>query len=554
MPALRSAGWVAALSLLASAVLASPAPPARAAGAGSPPARSAGCATSHPASWLLMAASLRAAGERRLGRVGPAARGAALAALLLAIFVPLFVTADAAFAEIVGDAFAWDLSADRTADRVAIFVLVAGLAGALALTAATPATAAGGPRTPLLGRTEWRIALTVLDVLFAAFVVLQLATLFGGDEHVLRTAGLTYAEYAREGFAQLMAVAALTLAVIALARRDDRVLRVLLGLLCALTLVVLASALKRLGLYEEAFGFTRLRLLAHGGIFWLAGLFVLVLAAGAARSATWLPRATVALSALIGLAFGLSNPDARIAEHNIARYERTGEIDLHHLAHLSPDAAPALARLPAPLAGGRSGRRGRRCGRRTGSPARASGAPVPARRSSAAERPLVDVPGRRRGVRPRPARRRGRGPLDGLGGGDEAGDVARLHEGGAAVEHLAQRRAVGGDHRRPARERLDRGQPEALVRRRQQERVRAGVEGGQLVVVDVAGDDHARQLARPLARRAHEHERELARRVDERGHAPVRIGVAQVADPQQVVLRHAVALAHGRDLLRRARG
>ena len=113
---------------------------------------------------------------------------------------------------------------------------------------------------------------------------------------------------------------------------------------------MLASALKRLGLYEEAFGFTRLRLLAHGGIFWLAGLFVLVLAAGAARGATWLPRATVALSALVGLAFGLSNPDARIAEHNIARYERTGEIDLHHLAHLSPDAAPALARLPAPLA------------------------------------------------------------------------------------------------------------------------------------------------------------------------------------------------------------
>jgi len=350
IPALRSAGWVAALSLLAAAVLAS---------LGAAGARSWRGVTVSAVGWLrnlvpglvvLVAASLRAAGERRVGRLGPAARGAALAALLLAIFVPLFVTADAAFAEIVDDAFAWDLSVDRTADRVAIFVLVAGLAGALALTAATPATAASGPRTPLLGRTEWRIALTVLDALFAAFVVLQLAALFGGDEHVLRTAGLTYAEYAREGFAQLMAVAALTLAVIALARRDDRVLRVLLGLLCALTLVVLASALKRLGLYEEAFGFTRLRLLAHGGIFWLAGLFVLVLAAGAARSATWLPRATVALSALIGLAFGLSNPDARIAEHNIARYERTGEIDLLHLAHLSPDAAPALARLPDPQA------------------------------------------------------------------------------------------------------------------------------------------------------------------------------------------------------------
>ena len=350
MPALRSAGWVAALSLLAAAVLAS---------LGATGARSSRAVAAGAVGWLhnlvpglvlLVAASLRAAGARRVGRLGPAARGAALAGLLLAIFVPLFVTADAAFADIVDDAFAWDLSVDRTADRVAIFVLVAGMAGALALTAATSAAAASGPRTPLLGRTEWRIALTALDALFAAFVVLQLAALFGGDEHVLRTAGLTYAEYAREGFAQLIAVAALTLAVIALARRDDRALRVLLGLLCALTLVVLASALKRLGLYEEAFGFTRLRLLAHGGILWLGGLFVLVLAAGAARTATWFPRATVALSALIGVAFGLSNPDARIAEHNIARYERAGEIDLHYLAQLSPDAAPALARLPAPLA------------------------------------------------------------------------------------------------------------------------------------------------------------------------------------------------------------
>ena len=48
--------------------------------------------------------------------------------------------------------------------------------------------------------------------LFAAFVALQIAALYGGHDHVLRTAGLTYAEYAHEGFAQLMVAAALTLA------------------------------------------------------------------------------------------------------------------------------------------------------------------------------------------------------------------------------------------------------------------------------------------------------------------------------------------------------
>jgi hypothetical protein len=272
-------------------------------------------------------------------RLGAGARGAALAAVLLAIFVPLFVAADAAFAEIVDGALTFDLTVDHAGDRLAAFLLVAGLTGALVLVAERRA-----PRPqralPNLGGTEWLIALVALDVLFAAFVTLQLATLFGGDEYVLRTAGLTYAEYAREGFGQLIAAAALTLAVIALARKDTPALKLLLGLLCALTLVVLASALKRLGLYEEAYGFTRLRLMAHGAILWLAALFALILAAGALKRGGLLPRATVALSALAALTFALSKPDGGIASHNLAR---AGEVDRAYLHDLSADAAPALA-------------------------------------------------------------------------------------------------------------------------------------------------------------------------------------------------------------------
>jgi hypothetical protein len=45
--------------------------------------------------------------------------------------------------------------------------------------------------------------------------------LFGGHDHVLRTAGLSYADYAHQGYGQLMAAAMLTLAVIAAARRGN---------------------------------------------------------------------------------------------------------------------------------------------------------------------------------------------------------------------------------------------------------------------------------------------------------------------------------------------
>jgi hypothetical protein len=119
----------------------------------------------------------------------------------------------------------------------------------------------------------------------------------------------------------------------------------LVGALIVLTFVILASAYKRLHLYEDAYGFTRLRLAADAAILWLGGLFVLVLIAGVDKAHAWLPRGVLGLSAIGMLAFAFSNPDSRLAEHNIDRYERTGRIDRAALRELSPDAWPALRRV-----------------------------------------------------------------------------------------------------------------------------------------------------------------------------------------------------------------
>ena len=342
---LRAAGWVVWPALLAAVALASL---AASGGAGwRAVAAGLGAAWRVPAGWV---AVLRPAAAARPQT--PALRGAAIAALLLAVFVPLFAGADAAFAHLLSAALP-EVAVDRPVARAAVWPAFAGVGGALRVAGRAgppPARPAGEPR---LARLEWLLPLAGLVALFAAFAALQLTTLYGGHDHVIRTAGLTYAEYARQGFAQLIAVAALTLAVVAAAVRwapDGRLLRGLLGALCALTLVVLSSALTRLGLYEEAYGFTRLRFAAHAQILWLGGVFVLLLAAGALRRTAWLPRGTVALSALGVLAFAIADPDRRIAEHNVERFERTGRIDLHVLAGLGPDAAPALAQLPPRMA------------------------------------------------------------------------------------------------------------------------------------------------------------------------------------------------------------
>jgi hypothetical protein len=215
------------------------------------------------------------------------------------------------------------------------------------------------PRVPRrLTPWEWGIPLALLDALFLAFVVVQLAVLFGGHEHVLRTAGLTYAEYARQGFWQLLAAAALTFAVVGAAtlladapRRSQRLLlRVLLGVLCALTIVVVVSALRRLLLYEEAFGLTRLRLLAEAASLWFGALFALVLAAGLiAPVRRELARIAIGVTAAGLIVFGLANPDGLIAERNVERWRETGRLDVAYLQTLSADAAPVLAELPHAL-------------------------------------------------------------------------------------------------------------------------------------------------------------------------------------------------------------
>jgi hypothetical protein len=279
-----------------------------------------------------------------------------LATALLVPFGALFLTADAAFAQLAQGVPL--PSTASLAGRTLAFALVLLAATGLALSARRPLQTSM-PRAPRrLTPWEWAIPLVLLDALFLAFVVVQLTVLFGGHEHVLRTAGLTYAEYARQGFWQLLAAAALTFAVVGAAvlvadapRRPQRViLRLLLGVLCVLTIVVVASALRRLLLYEEAFGLTRLRLLAEAIALWFGGLFALVVTAGLiAPVRRRLPRMAIVGTAAALLAFSFVNPDGLIAERNVERWRDTGRLDVAYLQTLSADAAPALTHLPPAL-------------------------------------------------------------------------------------------------------------------------------------------------------------------------------------------------------------
>ena len=122
-------------------------------------------------------------------------------------FALLFLTGDAAFAGLAvrPAAAASSLALPGRVARSALVLAAADRAGARRAAAARPR---GAPARDAGSRlAEWLIPLAVLDALFLAFVLVQITVLFGGHDRVLQTSGLTYAEYARSGFWQLLAAA-----------------------------------------------------------------------------------------------------------------------------------------------------------------------------------------------------------------------------------------------------------------------------------------------------------------------------------------------------------
>jgi hypothetical protein len=200
---------------------------------------------------------------------------------------------------------------------------------------------------------EWLVPVGVVTALFTVFVAGQLAVLFGGHAYLRRTTGLTYADYVHQGFGQLTVTTLLTLAVVTVAARRapratvrERVLlRAVLGVLCLLTLVVVASALYRMHVYEQAYGLTRLRLLVSLFEAWLGLVLLLVMGAGIRLRGAWVPRAVLLSGAVALLALAAANPDALVARHNVERPPSATGTDASYLSGLSADAVPTLVRL-----------------------------------------------------------------------------------------------------------------------------------------------------------------------------------------------------------------
>ena len=290
------------------------------------------------------------------GQLVPRVVGSVVAtAVVLLVFGLLLSSADAAFNHVLGA-----IVPEINVGTVIRWLFLAAVGGLIAV-AATYALAAPPDLSTVdregrrrWGTLEWAPAIAALTLLFVGFVAVQFTVLFGGQRHVLRTAGLSYAEYARSGFWQLTVVTLLTVAVLGgvsrWARRETRVervlLRVLLGLLSALSVVIVVSALSRMYTYQKVYSFTGERIFVMAFELLLGAVFLMILVAGVRWRGRWIPGATVGLAVVMLLSLAVLNPEDYAARRNIARYEQSGKIDAWYLRALSADATPALANLP----------------------------------------------------------------------------------------------------------------------------------------------------------------------------------------------------------------
>ena len=295
----------------------------------------------------------------RLARVAPIGRGLLIGVPIAVLMGVLLGSADPVFASFF--AINLDLS-QAVLDAIYIAAGAVAMAGLLRLGAAQKVERLEGPSWRL-GLTEGLIVLGILDGLFAAFAIAQAVAASGNGTQALHDAGTTYADYARSGFFQLLWVAGITLFLLVLLsrtteraeRRGAMAFRALTCGAIALALLIVCVSFQRLSLYEQAYGFTMLRLYSHIFAVWV-GLVFLLLATdllGLVSSRRWLLGSASIVGLAVLLTLNAVNPEAVVVRLNTDRAVATHKLDIGYLESLSSDAVPGLvgvsSSLPADL-------------------------------------------------------------------------------------------------------------------------------------------------------------------------------------------------------------
>ena len=298
--------------------------------------------------------SFRGLEESKSAAIRKVLIGVVISFPLLFVIVNLLVSADQQFGNLLGAIPRWLLGlkiGEEVLRTVAIGIYTLAIFGLLQVLRVKPPLPAEQPKPT--GKMAWDsvislTVLTLLNIVYLLFVAVQFQYFFS---ETLK-AGYTYAEFARRGFFELLFVTMLNLLIISTivsyvnktSKFMTLVIRSLLALLVTFSGVMLYSAFLRLFMYEEAYGFTFARVLAHSFM-----IFLLVILCYSFMR-IWMYRLSLVRFYIICaiIFYTLVNTiqlDTFVVERNLERYTETGKIDIYYLNSLSYEGVEGLVEL-----------------------------------------------------------------------------------------------------------------------------------------------------------------------------------------------------------------
>lgn len=300
------------------------------------------------------------AGKAHGRRLLPGLLGAACSLVLLLFLIPILASADALFAAATAELrqFIQDHFTTAVWKLIWGLVLTPFLFGLLySLRHPAPLKASPTEKHPDADALVFTCILAALDALYLLFLAVQSAGLFGGADYLAQR-GISYAEWARSGFFQMVGVTIVNLtaimAALALSRREGRLwtaLRLLAALLTLESLVLLVSAAWRMTLYVSVYGLSFKRCMTYWGMVMMA-LFLLAAARKIQKPDFSFCRLAFPLLLAGWLAVNCVPIDYLVAKDQVDRYlsGESASIDAEYLLYgLSYDTLSQLERLDGKL-------------------------------------------------------------------------------------------------------------------------------------------------------------------------------------------------------------
>ena len=180
-----------------------------------------------------------------------------------------------------------------------------------------------------------RMMLTVLNVVYLVFCFTQIKVLFTEQN-------IKYSEFARKGFFQLMIVSLINIVMILKANnknlketeKQEKYKKTMCIVMVIFTLIIIISAFARMTLYQQNYGYTRLRILVDytliTEIILLIPTIIYIL-----KNKIDLIKTYFVIIITMYCLVNFINIDKIIMKNNFNRYKETGYIDLNYIMEMN---------------------------------------------------------------------------------------------------------------------------------------------------------------------------------------------------------------------------